>query len=217
MVPFHETLTDSTFNKATSLHLFFPMINKPDYPIHQQDALLIVDVQKDFLPHGRVEVERGHFIIPVLNRWLHTAEQNLAWIYLSRDWHPENHPSFLEESGSWPSHCIQDSDGAQFADDLYVPDEAIIISKGVRFDRDQLSAFDETGLADKLFRDGVKRLFVGGLALDVCVRATVLDAIKEGLDVHLITTGTEPVEPERRIEVLQNLEAAGAKLEMLQA
>ncbi|MFQ5793270.1 MAG: isochorismatase family protein, partial [Acidobacteriota bacterium] len=71
-----------------------------------------------------------------------------------RDWHPRRHPSFLEEGGRWPPHCLQDTPGAAFHPDLELPEDAVLITKGVRFDGDQYSAFNETGLAERLKRDG---------------------------------------------------------------
>lgn len=157
------------------------------------DALIIVDVQRDFCPGGALPIEDGDKIVPVLNRWIEVALEKGIPIYISRDWHPVDHISFKQRGGLWPPHCIQDSDGAKFHPDLLVPVSAIKITKGVRFDQDQNSVFDQTGLAEKLHRDGVRRLFVGGLAEDVCVLATVLDACREGFEVVLISDATAPV------------------------
>lgn len=151
----------------------------PASALREGDALVIVDVQKDFCEGGALAIKGGNSVVPVLNRWIAAAERAGVPIYASRDWHPRRHPSFIEFGGKWPVHCLQDSDGAAFHADLALPESAIIVTKGVRFDRDQNSAFDGTGLVAELQRSGIKRLWVGGLAQDVCVCATVLDARRE--------------------------------------
>ena len=139
-----------------------------DY-LKQNDGLLIVDVQNDFCPGGALPISEGDQIIPVLNRWIAAAHEKGIPVYASRDWHPARHLSFDTEGGKWPPHCIEDSEGAAFHPSLELPDSVTKITKGVRFDKDQNSAFDQTGLAVQLRRDQVTRLWIGGLALDVCV------------------------------------------------
>lgn len=177
------------------------------------DGLLIVDVQKDFCPGGALPIAEGDRVVPILNRWLRAARERGIPVYASRDWHPRRHTSFREQGGPWPPHCIQGSEGARFHPKLELPEDAVAIVKGVRFDHDQYSAFEDTGLAARLAREGVWRLWVGGLALEVCVRASVLDALGEGFAVHLIVDGTRPVNEEAGREALQQMKEAGAKLE----
>jgi nicotinamidase/pyrazinamidase len=177
------------------------------------DALILIDVQKDFCPGGALPVEDGHTVVPILNRWISRARVRRVPIYASRDWHPFGHISFREQGGPWPPHCIQDSDGACFHPDLQLPAHTIKVTKGVRFDQDQSSAFDQTGLAVKLRADGIKRLWVGGLAEDVCVRATVVDGLKEGLDVVLIENATRPVTYESGKKARREMQNAGARYE----
>ena len=172
------------------------------------DALLMIDVQKDFCPGGALPVEDGHLILPEANVWLAMAYQQNIPVYASRDWHPEGHVSFAEEGGDWPRHCIQDSDGARFHPQLRLPPGTVVVTKGVRFDRDQTSVFDRTGLAEHLKERGIQRLIVGGLALDVCVLDSILDAVAEGFDVVLITAATLPVDPKAVPDVLERLHAA---------
>ena len=176
------------------------------------DALLIVDVQKDFCPGGALPVEGGDKIVPFINRWIATAVAKGVPVYASRDWHPMGHLSFKEGGGSWPPHCIQDSDGAKFNPDLTLPNSTIIVTKGVRFDQDQNSAFDQTGLAVQLRRDGIRRLWVAGLAEDVCVLATVLDACREGLEVVLIEKGTRPITSEGGEKARRQMQEAGVHI-----
>jgi nicotinamidase/pyrazinamidase len=176
------------------------------------DALIIVAVQRDFCAGGALPVPDGDEVVTVLNQWIEAAEGVGALIYASRDWRPRTHVSFTERGGPWPAHCIQDTPGAQFHPDLRLPPSAIVVSKGVRFDKDQNSAFDDTGLAVELHQRGVDRIWVGGLAQDVCVRATVLDAVREGFEVHVIAAATKPVRQEDGQRALDEIRRAGAMI-----
>ncbi len=122
----------------------------PHETLRQGDALLIVDVQNDFCPGGALPIAKGDEVVPVLNRWIAAARAQGVPVYASRDWHPVGHPSFKEQGGQWPPHCQQDSEGARFHPDLELPADAVTVTKGVRFDQDQYSAFDQTGLARQL-------------------------------------------------------------------
>ena len=176
------------------------------------DALLVVDVQNDFCPGGALPIPDGDRVIPVLNEWTEAAEAVGVPVYASRDWHPQGHPSFATEGGEWPVHCLQDSPGAAFHPDLRLPAGTVVVTKGTRFDQDQYSAFDETGLDARLRKDGVTRLWVGGLAQDVCVRATVLDARRAGYEVTLIPGGSLPVTPAGGADAADRMREAGARL-----
>jgi nicotinamidase/pyrazinamidase len=180
--------------------------------LQEGDGLLLVDVQNDFCPGGALPIEEGDTVVPVLNQWIEAARAKGIPVYASRDWHPVQHMSFDGHGGQWPPHCIQDSEGALFHPELRLPDNVVKITKGVRFDQDQNSAFDQTGLAEQLKRDGVKRLWIGGLALDVCVLATVLDAGKLGFEVQVILEGTRPVTPEGGEEAVRRMRETGAAI-----
>ena len=104
------------------------------------DALIVVDVQRDFCEGGALAIREGDTVVPVLNRWMSAAEASGVRVYASRDWHPRRHPSFVELGGPWPVHCVQDTPGAAFHADLALPSSAIVVTKGTRFDRDQNSA-----------------------------------------------------------------------------
>jgi nicotinamidase/pyrazinamidase len=177
------------------------------------DALLVIDVQNEFCKGGTLPIEEGEDVVPVLNRWLRAARDRGIPVYASRDWHPRGHVSFVEAGGQWPAHCIQDTEGAAFRADLELPGDAVLVAKGLRFDLDQYSAFHETGLEQRLWRDGVRRVWVGGLALDVCVRATVLDALRAGLEVRVLLDATRPVSAEGGRHARDEMESAGAILE----
>jgi nicotinamidase/pyrazinamidase len=182
----------------------------PVQHLQKGDGLLIVDVQWDFCPGGLLPVPDGDQIIPVVNQWTETALKNDLPVYFSRDWHPVRHISFKEREGNWPPHCIQDTDGAQFHPNLYMDRRIQVITKGVRLDKDQNSVFDDTGFAHQLEHDGVGRLWVGGLALDVCVRLSVLDARNAGLEVGVIQAATRPIDAESGRRALEEMIKAGA-------
>lgn len=182
-------------------------------PLGPADALILVDVQIDFCPGGALPVPGGDEIVPSLNRWIAHALRGQSLIVASRDWHPSGHPSFKAEGGLWPPHCLQDSEGARFHPALQLPGNVLKVTKGVRFDKDQYSAFDETGLAAALKARGIRRLWIGGLALDVCVQATALDALREGFETHVIRSASRPVTTEGGQNALEALSAAGAVLE----
>ena len=148
--------------------------------INESDALLITDIQIDFLPGGALPVAGGDEIIPVLNDYIQRFKDGNAHVLASRDWHPPNHMSFKAQGGPWPPHCVQNTKGAKFSPDLKLPAHTIVISKATDPKREAYSAFDGTNLADELRMLGAKRLFIGGLATDYCVVNTVLDARKLG-------------------------------------
>lgn len=177
------------------------------------DALIVVDVQPDFCPGGKLAIDDGDAVIPVLNDWIDAAQSEGVPVFASRDWHPAHHVSFEASGGPWPEHCVQDTPGAQFHPDLNLPDSTVKISKGVRLDKDQYSAFDDTGLAGHLKEKGVERVWIGGLAEDVCVHATVLDACRAGFQTHLIPDATRPVTPEGGEKARREMEEAGARSE----
>ncbi len=185
------------------------MIN-PNELLQKGDGLLIIDVQIDFCPGGKLPVAQGDRIIPVINQWVHAARSSGILVYASRDWHPVRHISFEERGGQWPPHCLQDSDGARFHPDLYLPHDTLIITKGVRLDHDQNSAFDETGLGFQLEHDQVKRLWVAGLALDVCVLRTVEDARRSGFSINLIKSATRPITDESGRRAVEQMTRIGA-------
>ena len=173
--------------------------------IGKGDALIVVDVQRDFCPGGALPVPRGDEVIPVLNEYLERFRRAGAAIYATRDWHPPNHKSFREYGGEWPPHCIQGTEGAEFHPNLKLPSDALIISKATEPDKEAYSGFEGTNLKESLESRGVKRVFVGGLATDYCVKSTVLDALKYGFEVFLLVDAVrgvdlQPGDSERAIE-----------------
>lgn len=177
------------------------------------DALLVVDVQNDFLPGGTLAVPEGDEVVPVLNRWIDRFRARGLPVFASRDWHPADHCSFGARGGPWPPHCVADTTGAEFPRDLALPPEAEVISKATGSDRDAYSAFSGTALARRLGDLGVQRLFVGGLATDYCVRASVLDALQAGFDVVLLEDAVRAVDanPGDGPRAVEEMRAAGAR------
>jgi nicotinamidase/pyrazinamidase len=163
-------------------------------------ALLIVDVQHDFCPGGALPAEDGDAVVPVLNRTIEKFQAAGYPVFASRDWHPEGSAHFEERGGPWPPHCIQGSEGAEFHRNLELPDDVIVITKGVDPEEDEgYSAFEGTAddgslLASKLKDDDVDEVFVAGLATDYCVRASALDAVKAGFRTHLIVDAIRGVD-----------------------
>src|SRR5437764_6679480 len=183
--------------------------------MEQGDALLVVDVQNDFCPGGALAVAEGDQVVPVLNKWIEEAQRDRIPIFASRDWHPPGHISFKERGGPWPPHCVQGTPGAAFHPGLKLPQDIQIVSKGDNPDRDSYSAFGGTDLKERLRRARVNRIWLGGLTQDYCVRESSLDAIREGFEVHVIVSGTRPVNvnPDDGRRALQDIQNAGAILE----
>lgn len=178
------------------------------------DALFIVDPQNDFFPSGALPVPDGDKIIPVLNEWIVLAQKAGIPILISRDWHPVDHCSFKTQGGIWPSHCIQNTSGAAFHPDLELPLDAILINKAFTPTAEAYSAFEgelASGelLANYLKAHHIQRLWVGGLALDYCVKATVLGAVAAGFEVNLILSATRAITEDTAREALNSMEEKG--------
>ncbi|HEX8685937.1 MAG TPA: isochorismatase family protein, partial [Pyrinomonadaceae bacterium] len=138
-------------------------------------ALIVVDVQNDFCPGGSLAVERGDEVVAPLNRLIEEFLRRGEPVYKSRDWHPARTKHFSAYGGTWPAHCVQGTRGAEFHEDLSRDPRVRVVSKGLG-DEDSYSAFDGTTLAEDLRRQGIREVWVGGLATDYCVKNTVLDA-----------------------------------------
>jgi nicotinamidase/pyrazinamidase len=192
------------------------------------DALLIVDVQNDFMPGGALAVARGDEVVPIVNRLAADFEH----VVFTQDWHPREHVSFAAnhagrkpfetlalpygEQVLWPVHCVQGSAGAALHADLQVPHARIVIRKGYRRDIDSYSAFVEadrkttTGLAGYLRESGVKRVWCCGLATDYCVAWTALDARAAGFEAVVIEDACRAIDLDGSLErAWRDMEAAG--------
>ena len=184
--------------------------------INPNDALLIVDIQNDFLPGGALAVEEGDQIISGINNVSEIFRQHNANIILTQDWHPPNHLSFAsnhpgKEPGDeyqseaigpvlWPDHCVQGTQGAEFHKDLKIDYAHVIIRKGYNPEIDSYSGFvendkkSETGLAGLLNSLKIKSIFICGLALDYCCFSTAMDGIDFGFEVNLIIDLTKGID-----------------------
>ncbi len=161
--------------------------------ISSKDALIVTDIQKDFLPGGALPVKQGDQIIPVLNEYIAIFKKANAKIIASRDWHPSNHMSFTAQGGPWPPHCVQETDGAQFHPDLQLPEGTLVVSKATDPSKEAYSVFDGTGLGEQLKSVGIMRVFIGGLATDYCVVNSVLDALKMGFEVAVLVDASRGI------------------------
>lgn len=171
-------------------------------PFDPQTALIVVDVQNDFAhPDGSLYVREGELTIPVINRLVHEARAAGAPVLYTQDWHPERTPHFDVDGGPWPVHCVAGTWGAELHDDLTV--DGPVVRKGTGGE-DGYSGFSvrhpETGhesateLGALLEERGVRRVVVVGLARDVCVAATALDARELGYGARVLLDATRPVE-----------------------
>lgn len=164
-------------------------------------ALLVVDVQVDFCPGGALAVPEGDRVLGPLNRYLSLFSESSVPVFASRDWHPLTSKHFRENGGAWPPHCVQNTPGAVFHPNLRLPEGTIVVSKGISDWDDGYSAMEGvtengTQLTMLLRRMALDRLYVGGLATDYCVKETVLQALKEGFAVTLLTDAIRGVDVE---------------------
>jgi nicotinamidase/pyrazinamidase len=195
-----------------------------------KDVLIVVDVQNDFCPGGRLAVQKGDEVVPIVN----ALARHFGNVVLTQDWHPAGHLSFATshpgkkpfdsvtlpygEQVMWPDHCLQGSDGAGFHKDLAVPHAQLVIRKGWHKDVDSYSAFLEadrktpTGLEGYLRERGIKRVFACGLATDFCVAWTALDARKLGFGAVVIEDACRAIDSQGSLEAAwRKMDKAGVK------
>ena len=178
-----------------------------------KQALIVVDVQNDFCPGGALAVAHGDEVVEPLNELIDEFLERGDPVYKSRDWHPPSTKHFQSYGGTWPVHCVQNTEGAEFHHALRDDPRIEVISKGLG-DKDCYSAFDETDLAARMRDQKVEEVVVGGLATDYCVKNTVLDAVKHGFKVKAVENAmravdVKPGDGERAIEEMR---AAGAEI-----
>lgn len=177
------------------------------------DALVVVDVQNDFMPGGPLAVPAGDEIIVPLNAWIVRFIAAGLPVFATRDWHPADHCSFHAQGGPWPPHCIAGSRGAAFPLPLALPSTACIIDKATQPDSEAYSGFTGTDLDARLRTAQVRRLFIGGLATDYCVLHTVRDALQLGYRVILLRDAIRAVDlyPGDGERAIGAMHAAGAE------
>jgi nicotinamidase/pyrazinamidase len=174
------------------------------------DALLIIDFQNDFTPGGALAVDEGDLIGEPIRA---LAGQHDV-IVATRDWHPPDHSSFAEQGGPWPVHCVRDTPGAAFHPSMEGIELDEVVDVGRGRDDEGYSGFEKSDLAEVLRSRGVESVAVCGLATDYCVRASAIDACREGFDVTVVSDAVRPVEvePGDGERALEDMRAAGAKV-----
>ena len=181
----------------------------------QESALILVDIQNDFCPGGALAVSEGDLIVPIVNRMI----RQFPLVISTQDWHPATHISFEAQGGPWPPHCVQGTAGAELHPDLETDTIAHFFRKASSPDKDDYSEFegkDEQGRSlDEVLKDqGVKRIYVVGLATDYCVLETVLDGLKYGYEVYAVTDAMRAVNvnPDDGEKALYRMVSSGANL-----
>lgn len=195
-------------------------------------ALILVDIQYDFIPGGALAVTDGDKVVSVANEWMPKFEHVIA----TQDWHPAGHQSFASKHAGknpgdlvdlhglpqilWPDHCVQGSHGAEFVEELEFPPNLEVFQKGTNPEIDSYSGFWDngrranTGLGDYLKKLGITQVWVMGLATDYCVKFTVLDAVSEGFETFVIRDGCRGVNLSAGDDqkAFEEMERAGATL-----
>jgi nicotinamidase/pyrazinamidase len=170
------------------------------------DGLIVVDVQNDFCPGGALAVPEGDAVVEPINRLMEAIPFTVA----TRDWHPSDHSSFVDEGGPWPVHCVRGTGGAELHPKLHASQIDAVVDKGQDRDDEGYSGFAGTDV-ERLLRDrDVDTVHVTGLALDYCVQATALDARRAGFDVIVHRGATRAIGDEE--PVLDELRAAGVEV-----
>jgi nicotinamidase/pyrazinamidase len=171
-------------------------------------GLIIVDVQRDFLPGGALGVPDGDEVIAPINAL--AANPAFDVVLATRDWHPPNHASFIQQGGQWPAHCVQGTPGAQLSERLDHKHIDVVIDKGVSVEGEGYSGFESDQLGTLLRTERIVAVTIVGLATDYCVAATARDALREGLLVTIDRSAVRGIDSERSEQVLRELQDAGA-------
>jgi nicotinamidase/pyrazinamidase len=184
------------------------------------DALIVVDLQRDFLAGGSLAVPGGDRVLGPVNRWLALFEQRGLPTFAVRDWHPADHCSFRERGGPWPAHCVAGTPGAAFASGLRLPARPRLVSKGTRADRDAQSCFAGTDLEPRLVAAQIRRLYLAGLATDRCILQTAQEARRRRFGVvvprdAVAAFDADPGDGERALERMQALGASVVDSDLL--
>jgi nicotinamidase/pyrazinamidase len=187
-------------------------------PQPPKSALVIIDMQNDFCPGGALAVPEGDKIVPALNKYIEIFSKEKLPVFATRDWHPEKTKHFASGGGTWHEHCVQNTEGAEFHPDLKISPGVVIISKGMEPQSDSYSCFEGYGPGGKSFPEllrelKIEELYIGGLAADYCVKASVLDALKNGFRVKLLADAIKGVDlkPGDSEKALQAMIRAGAQ------
>lgn len=177
------------------------------------DALIVTDIQNDFLPGGALTVPNSEPIIALINLAIETFSTAELPIFITRDWHPENHISFTERGGPWKRHCVQNTRGSEFYPKLKLPNQFELISKGTHPDLEAYSAFSGTQLGERLKTLGVERIWIAGMATDYCILHTGEDALSSGYSLRVFEDAVRGIDIHSgdSKKALDRLTALGAK------
>lgn len=189
-----------------------------NFSIPRYAALILIDVQNDFCPGGALAVPEGDRVVPVLNNYIEMFSKKNLPLFATRDWHPEHTSHFASGGGRWPGHCVQGTKGAEFHPGLKLPEDAVIISKGMDPRSDSYSCFqgyspDGKDFLTLLREFKIEELYIGGLATDYCVKASILDALKNGFRVKLLADAIRGVDinPGDSDKAIEGMICAGAE------
>lgn len=193
-------------------------------------ALLLIDIQNDFLPGGALAVPDGDAIFPVVNQ----LQEQFGLVVATQDWHPQNHRSFASqhtgkqvydvvamqglEQVLWPDHCMQGTAGADFSEKLCMDRVEAIFRKGMNPEIDSYSGLYDnghlksTGLADYLRSKDVTEVYLAGLAADYCVYFSAKDALQEGFQAYILEDATRAITPEGFKKAKADIEGRGGKV-----
>jgi nicotinamidase/pyrazinamidase len=173
-------------------------------------VLLVIDFQNDFCPGGALAVEEGDQIAGPIRRLAAEFDHVLA----TRDWHPPDHSSFETEGGPWPVHCVQETPGAELHPSMDEIEIEAIVDVGREREDQGYSGFENSDLAQLLRDRDVDQVAVCGLATDYCVRASAIDAAKEGFDTTVVTDAIRAVDvkPGDGDRAIEDMKEAGAKM-----
>jgi nicotinamidase/pyrazinamidase len=200
-------------------------------PDSSRAALLVIDVQNDFIPGGQLPVPEGDLIVPLINR----LARQFSQVVIAQDWHPPGHASFASrhpgkqpfdsiqlpygEQTLWPEHCVQGTAGAGFHPDLDLPHAQLIIRKGCNPEIDSYSAFLEadrrttTGLSGYLKERGIDTVYMVGLALDFCVMFSALDARAAGFNAYVVLDACRAIDMNESLQsAMERMQTAGVEL-----
>lgn len=177
-------------------------------------ALIVVDVQNDFLPGGPLAVAGGTRIVPIINRYVTLFREHGFPVLFTRDWHPPGSLHFQVAGGPWPMHCVRDTPGAGFASGLDVREDEVVLSKGVDPDSHGYSGFEAVdghgrSLQEVLTGAGVTTVYIAGIATEHCVRATAEDAAARGYRTWVLTDAIAAVDEGVAAETLAMLGSRG--------
>jgi nicotinamidase/pyrazinamidase len=159
-----------------------------------REALLIIDVQNDFIPGGALAVPDGDEIIGPVGELLDSGRFEL--VVATRDWHPPDHASFRDQGGPWPPHCVQGTEGAEIHDSIPRERIDVIVDAGYEPQLEGYSGFEATPLGEILREHEIDRVTVVGLATDYCVKHTALDALANGFAVEVVTEAIRGIDAE---------------------